>query len=173
MALGDDLIALAKTYYASEVKHVIDGTNAASAAADPALPREARVGYLDEAIGEMALAVSDAKRILQLTGIGNGAGDQAAVDALQGTRKEFTPFDCLRRMGVYDAQAKTWRNRRLSILMGPIQPRPSPPDLGGAGDPVAPPPDGATQLGLVAAAGLILYAAYELLRRAAKGRRTT
>jgi hypothetical protein len=167
MALGDELVTLAQAYYASEIKHVIAGTNMASAAADPSNPIASRIGWLDSAIAEIGLADADARRIFQLTTLANNSSDPAAAVQLQSARKAFEPFDCLRRMGVYAEQAKTWRGRKLSLQLGPIQPRPTPPDIGtDGGPPVAPPPDAATQVGILAALAGVVYAGwYFLIRR--------
>ena len=167
MALADQLIELAKSYYAAEVDHAIDGNDQAAAAGNTSLPREMRAALYDVAIAEIDKAAADAKRIYQLTEIANSANDDQARDALHAARDVYQPMSCVGRIANYVQQADQWRTRRAVLFLS-TNPTPFlPPDIGAPpGPPVAPPPDPATQVGILAVGAGLAYAAwYFLLRR--------
>lgn len=158
--------------------------------ASPAYSRSARIWSYGEAIKLWTTARDAALELASLWPSAEGCSTANACEYAYNEQKQiaswgapYQPAAAQARAAQYAAQidsALAKRKALTPVVVGPIQPRPNPvpgPDDGLGGtypdDPVAPPPDGQTQLGLVAAAGLILYAGYELLRRAASTRTRT
>jgi hypothetical protein len=167
MALGDQLLLMAQGYYDQEVQHLITAQNSANAAAISTDSRQARANMYRVAQVELAESIGAARRIESLTAVAQAVEPASYLTALQVLYQNglFRPSAAAERVVTYEQQIAAWRGSELSLLGASPNPRPGPDPIGG-GPPVAPPPDAATQVGILAALAGVVYAGwYFLIRR--------
>lgn len=178
---AEPYLASAKANYEAEQAYRKKAVSFLQRARDAQRAFWGRAVAYEAALSLFRKARDAAKAVYALTATALSQSDYVAWQALQDS-PNYSQAAATKRVDDYDKDLALVGAEKDKLFAdqagsGDETPPPPPPgddgDLGGAypDDPAAPPPDPQTQLGLVAAAALVLYAGWELLRRAAGNRR--